>query len=279
MPILIPDTRSTGGSAMKAILFDLDGVLYQGGSLLTGAVEALDWVRREGIDHLFLTNTSSRPRAAIRENLARMGIRVSVEEILTPAVAARDWLLAQGVSSVALFIPEATRGEFVGLDAPTAEAQSGAGAVIVGDLGEGWDFATLNRAFRLLMAEPHPHLIALGMTRYWRAADGLRLDTAPFVVALQHATGIEPVVLGKPARPFFAAALAALGTNAAETLMIGDDIRGDIGGAQSAGIRGLLVRTGKFQASDLEGDIEPVAVLGSVADLPGWWQAADHYLR
>ena len=96
---------------MKAIMFDLDGVLYQGGSLLTGAVEALDWVRRGGIDHLFLTNTSSRPRAAIRENLARMGIRVSVDEILTPAVAARDWLLAQGVSSVALFIPEATRPE------------------------------------------------------------------------------------------------------------------------------------------------------------------------
>ena len=256
---------------MKAILFDLDGVLYQGGSLLTGAVEALDWVRREGIDHLFLTNTSSRPRAAIRENLARMGIRVSVEEILTPAVAARDWLLTQGVSSVALFIPEATRGEFVGLDVLSAEAQTGAGAVVVGDLGEGWDFATLNRAFRLLMAEPHPRLIALGMTRYWRAADGLRLDTAPFVVALQHATGIAPVVLGKPARPFFAAALAALGTNAAETLMIGDDIRGDIGGAQNAGIRGLLVRTGKFRPQDLQGEIQPDGVIDSIANLSEWW--------
>ena len=88
MPILIPDTRTTRGSAMKAILFDLDGVLYQGGSLLTGAVEALDWVRRKGIDHLFLTNTSSRPRAAIHENLARMGIQVALEEILTPPVAA-----------------------------------------------------------------------------------------------------------------------------------------------------------------------------------------------
>ena len=79
-------------------------------------------MRREGIDHLFLTNTSSRSRAAIRENLSRMGIRVAVEEILTPPVAARDWLLAQGVSSVALFIPEATRGEFVGLDVLPVEA-------------------------------------------------------------------------------------------------------------------------------------------------------------
>jgi len=61
--------------------------------------------------------------------------------------------------------------------------------------------------------------------------------------------------------------------------MIGDDIRGDVGGAQSVGISGLLVRTGKFQASDLEGDIEPAAVLDSIADLPGWWPTADHYLR
>jgi HAD superfamily hydrolase (TIGR01458 family) len=256
---------------MKAILFDLDGVLYQGGSVLAGAVETLDWVRREGIDHLFLTNTSSRPRIAIRENLARMGIQVALEEILTPPVAARDWLVEQGVSSVALLIPEATRGEFVGLDVLSAEAQTGAGAIVVGDLGEGWDFATMNRAFRLLMAEPHPRLIALGMTRYWRAADGLRLDTAPFVVALQHATGIAPVVLGKPARPFFAAALARLGAEASETLMIGDDIRGDIGGAQGAGIRGLLVRTGKFRPRDLRGEIQPDGVIDSIADLPAWW--------
>lgn len=256
---------------MKAILFDLDGVLYQGGSVLAGAVETLDWVRMAGVDHLFLTNTSSRPRAAIRENLARIGIQVTVEEILTPPVAAHDWLVEQGVSSVALFIPEATRGDFVGLDILSAEAQTGAGAVVVGDLGEGWDFATMNRAFRLLMAEPPPHLIALGMTRYWRAADGLRLDTAPFVVALQHVTGITPVVLGKPAEAFFAAALGKLGAEAAETLMIGDDIRGDIGGAQGAGIHGLLVRTGKFRPRDLRGEIQPDGVIDSIADLPAWW--------
>jgi HAD superfamily hydrolase (TIGR01458 family) len=122
------------------------------------------------------------------------------------------------------------------------------------------------------MAAPHPHLIALGMTRYWRAADGLRLDCAPFVAALQHATGIEPVVLGKPAKPFFETALRTLGTNAGETLMIGDDIRSDVGGAQRAGMPGMLVRTGKFRAADLGGEIRPDGVLRSIADLPEWWR-------
>jgi HAD superfamily hydrolase (TIGR01458 family) len=145
--------------------------------------------------------------------------------------------------------------------------------VVIGDYGERWCFAELNRAFRLLMADPIPKLVALGMTRYWHAANGLRLDTAPFVVALEHASGVAPVVLGKPAKPFFALALAELGTPATQTWMIGDDIRSDIAGAQRAGLRGALVRTGKFRDRDLELGIDPDAVLGSIADLPAWWQA------
>jgi HAD superfamily hydrolase (TIGR01458 family) len=202
-----------------------------------------------------------------------MGIRVPEREILTPPVAALAWLRERKIEDLALFVPQATRAEFSSIRILAEDRESGAGAVILGDLGGDWDFATLNRAFRLLMADPHPHLIALGMTRYWRAPDGLRLDCAPFVMALRHATGVEPVVLGKPAKPFFETALSAVGAKAGETLMIGDDIRGDVGGAQQAGIGGLLVRTGKFQPADLNGDIRPDGLLSSVADLPGWWRS------
>ncbi len=54
--------------------------------------------------------------------------------------------------------------------------------------------------------------------------------------------------------------------------MIGDDIVGDIGAAQTCGIRGIQVRTGKFRETDLNGEIKPFAVLDSIADLPAWWQ-------
>jgi HAD superfamily hydrolase (TIGR01458 family) len=172
-----------------------------------------------------------------------------------------------------LFVPEATRIEFNELDCGGESDALPVDAVVLGDMGQAWTFATLNRAFRLLMQQPPPALIALGMTRYWRAPDGLRLDTAPFVVALQHASGIPPTVLGKPAKGFFEAALHMLGCSAHEVIMIGDDIRGDIDGAQEAGIRGVLVRTGKFQPTDLELGIQPTAVLASIAQLPGWWEA------
>ncbi len=54
--------------------------------------------------------------------------------------------------------------------------------------------------------------------------------------------------------------------------MVGDDIRADVDGAQQAGLKGMLVRTGKFRATDLEEGITPFAILDSVADLPGWWR-------
>jgi phospholysine phosphohistidine inorganic pyrophosphate phosphatase len=217
---------------MRAVLLDLDGVLYVGDSAVPGAAAVVAWLAAEDVPHLPLTNTTSRPRSAVVAKL---------EEL-----------------------------EF---DPLPPDEDSGAGAVVVGGLGDGWDVAVLNRAFRLLMADPRPPFVALGMTRYWRAPDGLRLDTGAFVAALEQAADTLAVVLGKPAATFYQAALARLGHPAAEVVMVGDDIRTDVDGAQRAGLAGVLVRTGKFDPADLDGDITPSAVLDTIADLPGWWDS------
>ncbi len=255
---------------MKAILFDLDGVLYEGDKPIPGAAEAVNWVRERGMPYRFLTNTTSRSRHLLSERLVAMGIPASEEDFLTPAVAAREWLATHIEGPLALFVPEAIREEFADFDRVDDQAERGAAAVMLGDLGPRWNFQRLNRAFRLLMNAPEAPLLALGMTRYWRAEDGLRLDVGPFVEALRYATGRQPVVLGKPARPFYEAAIARLGVAADRAVMIGDDIRGDIEAAQQAGLRALLVRTGKFLPADLEQGIEPDGVLDSVAELPAW---------
>lgn len=253
-------------SAIKGILFDLDGVIYDADEAIPGAAETLAWVREREIPHLFVTNTTSKPRAELARKLEGFGIRATEEDIWTPAAAASAWLAERGGVPVALFVPDATREEFRGLELCPEDAESGAAAVVIGDLGERWGFQNLNRAFRLLHSNPDAVLIALGMTRYWRAPDGISLDVAPFVVALEHAADREAVVLGKPAEPFFEAAAAKLGLAPADILMIGDDIRGDVGGAQAAGLKGALVRTGKFREADLEGDVRPDVVLDSVAE-------------
>jgi HAD superfamily hydrolase (TIGR01458 family) len=257
---------------MAGVLFDLDGVFYVGGEAVEGAAMALDWFRRRDIPYLFLTNTTTRPRSALVEKLRGFGIETDAEHILTPPVAARRWIQDHAQGRSALFVPEATRAEFDGLDLAGPDAQPPLAAVVVGDLGEEWDFATYNAVFRLLMSEPRPALVALGMTRYWRAPDGLRLDVGAYVSGLEYACGINAVVMGKPAGAFFHTALDIIGCKADGTIMIGDDIRTDVGGAQAAGIDGVLVRTGKFREEDLDRDIQPVAVLDSVADLPAWWE-------
>ena len=56
--------------------------------------------------------------------------------------------------------------------------------------------------------------------------------------------------------------------------MIGDDIIGDVQGAQLAGLRGGLVRSGKYRPADLERGVAPDVILDSVADLPAWWESS-----
>jgi HAD superfamily hydrolase (TIGR01458 family) len=268
------DESIGAGGGEHALLIDLDGVVYRGDEPIEGAARAIRWLEAEHIPHLFVTNTTSKPRAAIVDRLAGFGIAIGADRIQAPPDAAAAWLARAGCKRLCLLIPEATRAAFAGftiVGEARGEADAPVDAVVVGDLGREWSFDRLNGAFRRLMREPRPRLIALGMTRYWHAPDGLRLDTAPFVTALAHASGVEPTVLGKPAPAFFEAALARLGQGDVRATMIGDDIRADVGGAQAAGLGGILVKTGKFRPSDLEQGIEPDLVIASIADLPDAW--------
>lgn len=260
------------GNAMSAILFDLDGVLYEGNQAVAGAAEAINWFNTHSIPHLFLTNTSSKPRSALVEKLAAFGIPASTDQFLTPPLVAAQWLKQNTDGPIALFIPDVTQEEFSDFEVCTT-LTCAVSAVVVGDLGELWDFNTLNRAFRLLIENPNAKLVALGMTRYWRTDDGLRLDAGPYVSALNYATGREPVVMGKPAKAFYQAALNILNVNNSETIMIGDDIKGDIEAAQNAGLKTILVRTGKYTTSDLDQGISPDTVVDSVANLVDWWKS------
>ena len=259
---------------IRAVLFDLDGVLYNGQEPIPGAAEAVEQVRRSGVASLFVTNTTSRPRSALVMKLAKFGIKAAAEDILTPPVAAAAWIRGRADGTAALFVPEATCAEFAGLEATGDEVE--ARYVVLGDLGRAWDYQRLNSAFRLLHGSPERHLVALGLTRFWQAPDGANLDVAPFVAALECATGCTATVMGKPSKDFFLQAASHMRLEAEELLMIGDDLRVDVLGAQRAGLRSALVRTGKFRPSDLDGDVRPDWVLDSVCDLPALLANRDH---
>ena len=255
---------------MTAILFDLDGVLYEGNRSIDGAADTVNWFVQNHIPHLFLTNTTSISRNELVIKLAAFGIKSNREDFLTPPVAARKFLQTNKVTRIAVFVPETTKEEFSDFDLITDEHEK-VDAVVIGDLAEQWTFDTMNRIFRILINNPTVKLIALGMTRYWRSTNGLQLDVGPMIKAFEYATGINAVVTGKPAINFFHAAVSLLGEKD-NIVMIGDDIRGDIEASQNAGLKTILVRTGKFTAADLKSGIKPDVILDSVAQLPGWWQ-------
>ena len=85
---------------------------------------------------------------------------------------------------------------------------------------------------------------------------------------MEYASGKRATLVGKPAPAMFRSALADIGLDGAEVVMVGDDILSDVGGAQGAGIAGVLVETGKYRAELVAASgVTPDAVLDSVADL------------
>ncbi len=144
---------------------------------------------------------------------------------------------------------------------------------MIGGAEELLSYEAMNHAFRMLM--DGAVLLATHTNLYWRTNEGLQLDSGPFVYALELATGQHATALGKPNRAFFEQALLTIGVQPQEAVMVGDDIENDIGGAQRAGLHGVLVCTGKHRAdSPLLEQIHPDAILPSIVDLPRWLEGA-----
>ena len=244
------------------VLLDIDGVLYVGKRPIDGAPEALAELRELSAALRLVTNTTSRPRRAILEHLHGLGFEVAPEEVLTPAAMAERHCRERGYRSVALLVSEGLREDFTALE--SAPLGPNTDAVVLGDLGEDFTPVVLNSAFRALMAGAE--LVTLQHNRYWRRADGLALDVGAYAAALEYASGVEAVVVGKPARAFFDAAMADIGLGAG--VMIGDDVEADVAGAMAAGLPGILVRTGKYRHDALTARVTPSAIVDSIREVP-----------
>jgi HAD superfamily hydrolase (TIGR01458 family) len=248
---------------VSALLIDLDGVLYVEDEPVQGAVDAGARLRERRFALRFVTNTTAQSRARTLAKLSRLGFAVSDPELITPAGLAIRHCRGRGYRRVALVMNDEVKRDFADLEETVETAQ----AVIVGDLGPAFGYDVLNQAFRCVMAGAE--LIALQKNRYWLRADGLSLDVGPFVAAIEYATSREAYVVGKPAPGFFEQVLDDLGVSSRAAAMIGDDIESDIGGALSAGLQAILVRTGKYREDRVrESGIEPSAVIDSIADMP-----------
>jgi ribonucleotide monophosphatase NagD (HAD superfamily) len=125
----------------------------------------------------------------------------------------------------------------------------------------------IDHAFRLLRGDAVP---AVHRRMTWRVADGHALGAGAYVAGLEASTGVAATVVGEPTRTFFDAALTDLVLPAENVIMVGDDLEVDVRGAQGAGLRGVVVRTGRFDPHALAAaDPQPDVVLDGIGDLRG----------
>lgn len=261
------ETQVTVGS-IQAVLLDLDGTLYVEGKWLPGAVDTVRWLMAQGLGVRFITNTTMRNRGQLQHRFRQVGLDVPQDWFFTPARAAYRWFQQQdtGRGILALVHPDLLHD----LQGLPLRAEEPADFVLVGDMGDAWDVGVMNRALRALLGGAR--LTALQRNRYWRAQDGYRLDAGAFVAALEYAAQVtcDPV-FGKPNPIFFEMVLLDVGVPPEEAVMVGDDLESDVLGAQACGIRGVLVRTGKFRPQVLtQAQGKPDAVLEDVNHLRTW---------
>lgn len=249
---------------VDALLLDIDGVLVTSWEPLAGSVDAVSTLRRHGVPFRLLTNTTTRTRSGLAGTLRDAGFDFVPDEIVTAVSATAAYLNANHDGSGVFVLSDGDpRADLVGVRLVDAED---ADVVVLGGGCDDFSYDLLNRVFRRL--NDGAAFVAMHRNLYWRTSEGLQLDGGAFVAALEAASGETPAVCGKPSPAFFATALEGMGGIApARAAMVGDDIVSDVGGAQAAGMAGILVRTGKFRPSDLERG-EPDAVVDSLADLP-----------
>lgn len=250
---------------VDGLLIDIDGVLTVSWVPIDGVDDAMASLRSSGIPLRFATNTTTRTRGEVARLLSGAGIPVEVDEILTAPAATAAHLRREHPGARVFLLNTGDLSEDLGgidlVDSGPADV------VVIGGAGVDFTHEQLNEAFRLIL--DGAAFVAMHRNMYWRTSAGLELDTGAYVRALEEATGVEPVVLGKPSSDFFATGVAELGLDAGRVAMVGDDLHNDVLGAQHAGLRGVLVRTGKFRPEVLAAsDERPDVVIDSFADLP-----------
>jgi HAD superfamily hydrolase (TIGR01450 family) len=234
--------QKTLAEAYDVLLFDLDGVVYIGGTAIDGAPEALQQAKRAGAHVAYVTNNASRTPAAVAELLDGMGAPVTEADVVTSAQAAARLLadklppgskvLVIGATALRLAVRE--RGLI-----PVSSASDNPAAVVQG-YGPGIDYTRLAEGGIAVRAGAL--FVATNTDSTLPGPRGTQPGNGSLVKVIENATGVAPLVAGKPEPPLHRESV--IRTGAKRPLVIGDRLDTDIEAAYNAGADSLLVLTG-----------------------------------
>jgi HAD superfamily hydrolase (TIGR01457 family) len=263
-------------TSVRALLIDLDGVVYKGSEAIAGSGKFLAAARRQGMPFLLVTNNSTTSPELVSERLAGMGIAAQPEEILTSAQAAAAYVQTHGRPGARVRIVGEAGLRQAAHEAGLEVVENGTEGVewLVAGLDRQFDYDKLTQATRAILGGAR--FVATNADALLPVEGGNVLPGAGTIVAaLQVASGIEATVVGKPERGLFEHGRARLGgLPASAVAMIGDRLDTDVVGGHRAGLRTILVLSGVTtpeQAATAE--LRPDAVVANLADVArlfGW---------
>jgi HAD superfamily hydrolase (TIGR01458 family) len=250
---------------IRGALVDLDGTLVvRGTEPLPGAAAFLARLRGREVPFRICSNTTRRSRAMICYQLGRADFEIQEEDLVLPASLARRSIVESGALRALLLVPELSLPDFHGV----VREEEHPDWVVLGDLGPGFTHARLSMAFRAIRSGAR--FLALHANPFWVEDAGGEevLDVGAYAAALRYATGVAPVVVGKPEAPFFRLAVDEMGLDPHEVMMIGDSVTNDVVGAAAIGCKTCLVRGTAYREGALRSShSRPDLIVDSVADL------------
>lgn len=253
-------------ATIKALVFDMDGVLWRGEQALPGLTELFTFLRARQLPYLLATNNSRRTQADYVTKLAKLGVAdVPLESILTSALATALHLKSHYATG--------TRVHVVGENGLRHEIE--AAGFVLADENVQAVVAGIDTSFTYEKARVACQLLLAGATFFATNADrnipmenSLAPGAGSILAMLEMATDRKPTVIGKPHPAMFETALRELGTRASHTLMVGDRLNTDIEGAHHTGLRSALVLTGVNSREDaLAYHIQPDVIVDNLPAL------------
>jgi HAD superfamily hydrolase (TIGR01450 family) len=237
-------------SGIKAILLDMDGVLYHGTTPVSGAVDFMQQIQQ--VPHAFITNNPILLPVDIASKMETIGFpRPAENNIITSGEATASWLAEQkpGFSFFAI----GAAGLHQSLSKHGYEDIENADFVIVGE-GHGLEYESITTAINLILKK-QARLVCTNPDITVDATDSngkhvILPGGGTLVSPIETATGTAAITIGKPSSLLYEIAMKRLQVSAVDCLMIGDRPDTDILGAQYLDMKTALIRTGRFGPND-----------------------------
>lgn len=259
-------------SRIRHLIIDMDGVLWRGDEAMPGLQAFFDFLRRRDIGFVLATNNSSKTPEQYVDKLARFGIDVAPQHVLTSALVTAAYL-ADTAPAGSRVHPIGEEGIRQALEEQGFELSDDRPSYVVVGWDRGVSWSKLAKA--ALLINDGATFVGTNPDVNYPTERGPVPGTGALLAALEVTTGVQPIVAGKPERRMYEEALRRLEASARTTAMIGDRIETDILGAKQAGLLTVLVLSGIATEADLaDSCVKPDLVCADIRELAALWKRA-----